>query len=460
MKLLLELLPMTVQHATTQITYQRIWNLAWPIILANITIPLIGATNIAVMGRMPSPIFIGAVALGVVVLQCIYWSFSFLRKGTTGVTAQAYGAQNYPEIYLSLARALLLAFSLGIIVIIFQELISWLAFNVFLNGSEEVEALAKEYFGIRIWGSVATLGNYVMLGWFYGVQRPKLALVLRVAMNILNIPLAIYMVLVLKWGVAGAAWSALISHHFVFVLSIIAAFVLLKKEHSKDGRIDWSFLDGIFNKDKLVHLFKMNSDLFIRTVLLFIAFAWFTSAAASRSDLMLAVNTVLINLFWFASYALDGFANAAEALIGQAYGAKNQAMFDLAVSRTTKMGLIFALLFSLAYFFFGEQLLGLLTNLDSIKIEAMKYMPWLIAIPLSGIGAFQLDGIYIGLTHTRVLRDMMVVSFALYAIAVMTLPQLWGNHGLWLALHLFLIFRGITLILPFNSMKRTLFGKF
>ncbi|MDA0771730.1 MAG: MATE family efflux transporter [Cyanobacteria bacterium] len=443
----------------TQINYQRIWNLAWPIILANITIPLIGATNIAVMGRMPSPVYIGAVALGVVVLQCIYWSFSFLRKGTTGVTAQAYGAQNYPEIYLSLARALLLAFSLGIIVIIFQELISWLAFNVFLNGSEEVEALAKEYFGIRIWGSVATLGNYVMLGWFYGVQRPKLALVLRIAMNALNIPLAIYMVLGLKWGVAGAAWSALISHHFVFIISIIAAFILAKKELSMThGQIDWSFLKGVLESSKLTRLFKINIDLFIRTVLLFIAFAWFTSAAASRSDLALAVNTVLLNLFWFVSYALDGFANAAEALIGQAFGAKNIEAFNQTVKKTSQMGLAFAVLFALVYFFFGESLLSLLTNLDSVKIEAMKYMPWLIAIPITGIAAFQFDGIYIGLTHTRVLRDMMMISFALYALAVTLLPQYWGNHGLWLALHLFLIIRGLSLLIPFNSMKAKLFS--
>ena len=449
---------MVVQHTTSQINYQRVWNLAWPIILANITIPLIGATNIAVIGRMPSPVYIGAVALGVVVLQCIYWSFSFLRKGTTGVTAQAYGAQNYSEVYSSLARALLLAFSLATVVIVFQELISWLAFNVFLNGSEEVEALAKEYFGIRIWGSIATMGNYVMLGWFYGIQRPKLALILRIAMNALNIPLAIYMVITLHWGVAGAAWSALISHHFVFVLSLIVAFILLKKEQANaNGSINWGFLNGIFDRSKLVRLFKINSDLFIRTVLLFIAFAWFTSAAASRSDLILAVNTVLINLFWFISYALDGFANAAEALIGQAYGAKNQIMFNEVVHKTSKMAIVFALVFTLAYFIFGTQMLSLMTNLDSVKIEATKYLPWLIAIPLTGIGAFQLDGIYIGLTHTRVLRNMMIVSFALYAIAILILPQYFANHGLWLALHIFLIVRAVSLAIPFHKLKNQLF---
>lgn len=442
-----------------EITYKRVWHLAWPIILANITIPLIGATNIAVMGRMPSPVYIGAVALGVVVLQCIYWSFAFLRKGTTGVTAQAFGAGNTQEVYASLIRALLIAFSLGAGVIILQQLISYLAFDIFLHGSTKVEALAKEYFGIRIWGSIATMGNYVMLGWFYGVQRPKLALALRVAMNALNIPLAIYMVLTLQWGVAGAAWSALISHHFVFIISIIAAFVLVKKEQSKpDSTIDWSFLQGVLEPGKLTNLFKINTDLFLRSVLLFIAFAWFTSAAASHSDLALAANTVLINLFWFVSYALDGFANAAEALIGQAYGAKDQTTFNHAIERTSQMALIFALLFALVYFFFGENLLTLLTNLDSVKIEAMKYMPWLITIPISGIAAFQLDGIYIGLTYTKILRDMMIVSFAIYTIAIIVLPQYCGNHGLWLALHLFLIARAVCLFLPFQKIKAKLFA--
>lgn len=440
-------------QANHEISYKRVWNLAWPIILANITIPLIGATNVAVMGRMDSPVYIGAVALGVTVLQCIYWSFAFLRKGTTGVTAQAYGAQDYKEVYTSLARALMIAFSLAAIVVVLQQLISYLAFEFFLHGSEQVEALAKEYFLIRIWGSFATMGNYVMLGWFYGVQRPKLALALRVAMNALNIPLAIYMVLVLKWGVAGAAWSALISHHFVFILSLIAALVLLRKEYSKDGKIDWSFLRVVLDQAKLTKIFKINSDLFVRTVLLFIAFAWFTSAAASSSDVVLAVNTVLINLFWFVSYALDGFANAAEALVGQAYGAAKPKMFHEAVIKTSKMGLLFALIFSMVYFLWGESLLSLLTNLDSIKLEAMKFMPWLIAIPLTGIGAFQLDGIYIGLTETRILRDMMIIAFGVYAIAITVLEPIMGNNGLWLALHVFLIVRAISLAIPFQKIR-------
>ena len=439
-------------QASHEISYKRVWNLAWPIILANVTIPLIGATNVAVMGRMDSPIYIGAVALGVVVLQCIYWSFAFLRKGTTGVTAQAYGAQNYKEVYASLARALLIAFSLAALVVILQELISFLAFEFFLNGSEQVEVLAKEYFSIRIWGSFATMGNYVMLGWFYGVQRPKLALALRVAMNALNIPLAIYMVLVLKWGVAGAAWSAFISHHFVFILSLIADLVLLRKEHSKAGKIDWGFLDGVLEQAKLTRVFKINSYLFVRTVLLFIAFAWFTSAAASSSDMVLAVNTVLINLFWFVSYALDGFANAAEALVGQAFGAAKSQMFHEAVIKTSKMGLVFAAIFSLVYFFWGETILSLLTNLDSIKVEAMKFMPWLIAIPLTGIGAFQLDGIYIGMTQTRILRDMMILAFGIYAMAITILEPILGNNGLWLSLHVFLIVRAISLAVPFRKL--------
>lgn len=446
-----------IKNALEEINYKRVWSLAWPIVLANITIPLIGATNVAVIGRMDSPVYIGAVALGVVVLQCIYWSFAFLRKGTTGITAQAYGANDMQGVFAALVRSLLIAFSLGVLVTILQIPISKIAFWI-LDGSQEVEALAQEYFHIRIWGSVATMGNYVMLGWFYGIQKPKTALAFRVAMNVLNIPLAIFLVLTLGLGVAGAAWAALISHFFVFILSSIIAFYLMYKELNTESGFDWSFLDHVKDRIKLVKVFKINGDIFVRTVLVFIAFSWFTGEAAKQGDIVLAVNTVLLNLFWFISYALDGFSNAAETLVGQALGAQKKENFDKAVSVTTKMAGFFAVLFLLSYYFGGELFISLLTNLEEVKNISLEYLPWLIFMPIVGIWCFQLDGIYIGVTQTKIMRNMMLVSFAVYALAIIFLPNYLGNHGLWLALHIFMLVRAFTLWLPYEKMKKELFA--
>lgn len=440
------------------ISYSRVWYLAWPIILANITIPLIGATNIAVVGHMGSPVFIGAVALGVLVLQCIYWSFAFLRKSTTGLTAQAFGQGDQAGIFAALFRSLIIAFSLGLIVTLLQKPIEYIAFQV-IDGSQEVEELAKVYFRIRIWGSIATMSNYVFLGWFYGIQKPKLALVLRVLMNLLNIPLAIYLGLTLKMGVAGVAWAAFYSQHFVCVISLIAAIVILLKHlKEKSGfSFDKNFLTVIFDKVKFSRLYQMNTDIFFRTLMVFFAFSWFTSKGASSSDLILATNAVLINLFWFISYALDGFSNSAETLVGQAVGACRKDMYERAVKVTTIMSAVFACVFVLVYALAGDYLVSVLTQLEAVRELASVYLPWIIFMPIIGIWCFELDGIFFGATQTRVMRNMMFISFVFYSAAVFFLPKYFGNHGLWMALYVFMITRAITLFIKLPDVKKKFF---
>jgi MATE family multidrug resistance protein len=444
-------------HSSETIDYKRILNLSWPIILANLTIPLIGATNIAVVGRMPSPIHIGAVALGATVLQCIDWSLSFLRRGTTGITAQAYGAGDTSAVFAALVRSLLIALVLGFLVTILQQPISWIAFQI-IDGSPEVEKLAEEYFSIRIWASMATMSNYVLLGWFYGIQKPKIALVLRILMNILNIPLAIFLAINLKMGVAGVAWSAFFSHIFVFVMGLIVtiyiSYTSLKKS---DNSFDLGFLVPLKDLDKLFKVFKLNGDIFLRTALVFVAFSWFTASGARQGDMMLAVNSVLLNLFWFISYALDGFANSAEALAGQALGANNLKMFDTAVRKTLVMAIIFSLIIVLIYALSGSYLVGFMTTLPAVKLEASKFFPWLIVMPVAGVWCFLLDGIYTGVTETKIMRDMMIITFIIYSGFMLFLPGLLGNHGLWLALVLFMLVRGITLAIPFQKIRSSCF---
>lgn len=429
------------------VSYSRVWFLAWPIILANITIPLIGATNIAVIGRMGSVVLVGATALGALVLQCIYWSFAFLRKATTGITAQAFGENDHEAVFAALIRSLLVAAVLGITVTLLQKPIEWVAFQI-IDASAEVELAAREYYDIRIWASIATMSNYVFLGWFYGIQKPKLALILRVMMNLLNIPLAIYLGLHLKMGISGVAWAAFWSQHFVCLISYIAAAVILYQHlKSKDTKFgfDKNFLKAIFDKVKFTRLYNINSDIFFRTLLVFLAFSWFTSKGASKSDLVLATNAVLINLFWFISYALDGFSNSAETLVGQAIGAQKIEMYRKAVKVTTVMAFIFACAFVVIYALSGDFFVSVLTQVEEVKEMSKLYLGWLVFMPLFGIWCFQLDGIFFGATETRIMRDMMLLSFAIYSLAVFFLPSYMGNHGLWLSLYIFLVARAVTL---------------
>ncbi len=440
--------------------YLKVWNLAWPIILANISIPLIGATNVAVMGRLPSPLYIGGVSLGVIVLQCIYWTFAFLRKSTTAITAQAYGARNNNEVVLSLCRGLLIAMLLGLLTVVLQYPIKYIGFEI-LQGSEEVERLAKIYFDIRNIGAFANYGNYVVLGWLYGIQRTKFALFLRVIINVINIPLAIFFVSALHMDVDGVAYSALISNVAIFFFSLLQVFYIAKKliqdQYGSLTHFLQTNLGELFHKKQITELFHVNSDIFLRTVVLYCAFSWFTAASASQGDILLAINTVLLNLFWFISYSLDGFANAAETLVGQAIGAKNHHDFDKAVLITTQLSIVFALCFTISYLILEPYLIGMLTNIPSIQAASHEYFIWLALLPITGIWCFQFDGIYTGATQTKTLRNMMAICFVVYAIAIIYLPRIYANHGLWLSLHIFMIARGISLYLPYRKIRASLF---
>lgn len=431
------------------VNYLNTWNLAWPIILSNICIPLVGAANIAIVGHLSSEVYIGAVALGVMILQSIYWSFSFLRKGTTGLVAQAVGKSDFEEVFLVLIRALLVSIILGTFVTVLQPLISWIAFEL-VNASSEVEKLAKVYFDIRIWGTIPTMANYVFLGWFYGINKPKLAFVLRLAMNVLNIPLAIYLTLGLKMGVAGVALSAMLAHVFVFILSLFVVIFLFLKT-----KISFASIKArVFDYLELVKVFGINLDLFIRTLLVFVAFSWFTAASASRDDTLLAANTILLNMFWFISYTLDGFANSAEILVGQSYGSKDRSRLLKAIQITTQFSILFALLFTIVYFFAGEYIIDSFTHLTKVKNLALEFLPYLAFLPIFALWCFQLDGIYVGTTQTSAMMRMMIISFVVYSLAMLILPHYFGNSGLWLALYVFFVARAISLYLPWRGILK------
>jgi MATE family multidrug resistance protein len=428
-----------VTQSTQQIlTHRRVWALAGPIILSNISVPLVGAVDTAVVGHLPEPDSIGAVALGALIFTFLFWGFGFLRMGTTGFIARAYGANDEQALSDTLLRVLMLATTLGLVIIALGYPLIHFALYL-LDSSDNIESLASSYAMIRIWSAPATLSIYVFTGVFIGLHNMRYVFVLQLVMNSVNVLLDLLFVLVFDMGVEGVALATLIAEY----LAVFLGFWLLRKPLAKAYRqLSWARL---LERSAILALMKANGDIFVRTLCLVFSFGYFTAKSASMGDVILAANAILMHLQSILAYALDGFAHAAEALVGSAYGGGKQAQFKRAIKLTTIWGLVCALLISLVFWLFGGFILQWFTSIDAVLITATKYYPWTIIAPIVAIWSFQLDGIFIGTGYTREMRNAMIVSMLMYlALLVILVPAL-GNHGLFLSLTLFMIFRALTL---------------
>ena len=426
---------------------KRVWALALPIMATNVTVPLLGLVDTAVVGRLPGAEYMGAVAIGAVIMNVIYSSLNFLRMGTTGLTAQSFGAGDGDQLRSWLARACLLSTALGLGLIALQVPI--LGISHWLMGpSEAVWPLTESYFQIRIWGAPAALLNFALLGWFFGVQNMRAALISQVFLNGMNIVLDIWFVLGLGWGVDGVAWATIISEYSAVALGFCLAAAQLRKF---GGRWRW---DRIRDTSRIRRMLGVNRDIFLRSMCLQAAFVIFTTAGTRMGDEVLAANAILLQFTMFASYALDGFANAAEAMTGQAVGAHDRTLFRQAVKVTTAWGALFAVAFAAAYWGFGTIIVDTLTTVPAVRETAYAYLPWMVALPVVSVWSFQLDGIFIGATWTREMRNGMAISLAVFAAAVPLITGTWGNHGLWAAFTLFMGLRGVTMGLVFPRLAR------
>jgi len=428
--------------------HRKVWRLAGPIILSNVSVPLLGVVDTAVMGHLPQAWYIGAVAVGAMIFSYVYWGFGFLRMGTTGMVAQAFGANDRAEVRALLGRALLMALVLGVAIFAMQ----WPLITValwFIEASDQVESLARTYFDIRVFAAPAALANYAVLGWLLGQQRAKSALMLQVFMNGVNIVLDLWFVLGLGWGVEGVALATAISEYAAAGVGVLLALRVLDQLGGKWSRT--RLLDPV----QLKRLLVVNSDIFIRTLCLVTTFAWFTSQGASMGDTLLAANAILMNFQMIVGYALDGFAFAAEALIGAAIGAKNRAKLSEAVRITTIWAGIFASLFTAVYAVAGTLLIAAMTDIASVRETAQTFLLWAVLSPLVSVWSFQLDGIFIGATRTRAMRNGMVISMASFLIGVWILVPIWGNHGLWMAFYIYMIMRAITLVVRYPALVRS-----
>lgn len=429
------------------LTHRTVLSIAVPVMISNISTPLIGLVDTGAVGRMPDPAYIGTVALGALVFTFVFWAFGFLRMGTTGLTAQAFGAGDQEEIAASLGRALLIAAMVGCLLIALKWPIREIAFAL-LEGSERVEALARDYFDIRIWAAPATLVNYALLGWFIGLGRTDIGLVLQLVLNLTNMVLDVLFVLGFGWGVSGVAFGTVLAE-------ILAAGVglAIALRHVRRSGVAWSRV-RLFEPQRLARTLGVNGDIMIRSLALIFVFVWFTAQGARQGEVILAANAVLMHFVSLAAYFLDGPAFAAEALVGRALGAGDRAGFIRAARLTTLWGAGLALLVSLALAAAGPHFIDLLTVEPATRATAREYLWWAAAAPVLGVWAFQLDGIFIGATRSADMRNAMLLSLVIFLAAWWALTA-FGNHGLWAALYVHYVARIGTLFRYYPALLRS-----
>lgn len=390
------------------------------------------------MGRQEGAAYLGAIALGSLIFNFVYWSFSFLRMGTTGLAAQAYGQQSPTQMILILGRALLFAVGSGLVLLLLQVPLEALSFALF-GASSEVESLARDYFYVRIWAAPATLSLYVLMGWYFGMQNAIYPLVLTLFVNAVNIVANVYFVQHLGMTADGVALGTVIAQYSGLALGIglfLYRYSYLLAHLERRLLWEWQAFRAFM---------RLNRDIFIRTFCLVFAFAFFNNQSALLGDLTLAVNGVLLQFTFWMSYGVDGFGYAAESLVGRYHGAADDTQLRRAVRYSFAWGMGLAAMYSLGYGLWGESLLWIFTDQAFIVAAAVPYLPWLILFPLAGTPAYIWDGIYVGMTASVAMRNTMALALAAF-LAFYYLQHWgtdWGNHGLWVALTLMMATRGI-----------------
>ena len=430
---------MALEREIRPISQRDLFKVAIPIMIANVSTPLIGVVDTIIIGRVPDPALIGSGAIASLIFTFIYWGFGFLRMGTAGLTAQAAGANDQREIRATLARSALLAIIIGLGLITLQYPISELSFYL-INGSARVELLANEYFDIRIWSAPATLTNYVLIGWLIAVGKARHALALQLLLNVSNILLDIIFVLGLNMGVKGVALGTLLSEYSAAVAGIIIVLIVQNRLPGS-----WSF-KGVLAKKQMVRNLTINADILIRSLALIVVFTWFTASSAAFGDTVLAANAILLHFLTVSAFFLDGIAFATEKFIGESVGKNSRRYFSAAAKLTTIWAGGIATLISIGFVIYGPNIIDFITVDDSIRETAKEYVIFAALAPLIGVWCFQLDGIFIGATATALMRNSMLISTPLFFITWKILEDL-DNLGLWIALLSHFFYRTLTLYL-------------
>jgi MATE family multidrug resistance protein len=422
-------------------------SIAVPVMISNVSTPLIGIVNTAIVGRYPNPVYIGAVAIGAMIFSLVFWAFGFLRMGTTGLTAQALKAGDKDELASGLGRALLIAVAIGAGLILLQWPIREVAFGL-IGASPDVERLAREYFDVRIWAGPATLANYALLGWFIGLGRTDIGLVLQLVLNLTNVALDVTFVLGLSWGVRGVAFGSALAE-----LIAATAGVAIATRHLRGIGGHWS-VQRILAPARIKRALLVNTDIMIRSLALLAVFVWFTAQGARHGNVILAANAMLMQFLEVSAFFLDGLAFAAEALVGRAVGASRREGLTTAARMTTLWAGAVAVLITTVFAVCGGNFIDALTVDAGARAAARSYLPWAVGAPLMGVWAFQLDGIFIGATRTADMRKAMLVSAVIF-LAAWWLLLPFGNTGLWAAFYVHYVARTGSLLYYYPALVRS-----
>ncbi|MEY8096947.1 MATE family efflux transporter [Falsihalocynthiibacter sp. S25ZX9] len=431
---------------TRKVTHRRVLKIALPIVISNATVPFLGIVDTGVVGQLGLAAPIGAVGIGAIILTAIYWIFGFLRMGTTGLAGQALGANDQPELAAILTRALLVGLTAGLGIFLLQVPLFAGAFFV-SPASPEVEGLARSYMGIRVYSAPAMIGIYGLTGWLIAAERTRAVLAIQLLMNGVNVGLDFLFVLHFDWGVNGVAIATVIAEWGGFALALWFCRATFYAP-------DWRNWGQVFDRIRLQRMLLVNSDIMLRSVMLQVIFVSFLFFGADFGDVPLAANQILMQFLMITAYALDGFAFAVEALVAQSLGSKSR--FDLRQSALlcTFWSLIVCIGLTVVFALFGEGIIDLMAKSEPVRAEARIYLGYMIAAPLIGMWSWILDGIFIGATRSRDMRNMMFLSLLVYGGAVLVLVPAYGNHGLWIALLISFVARAITLGARYPSLER------
>ena len=426
---------------------KRILQLAVPSIISNITVPLLGLVDVAIVGHIGDAAYIGAIAVGSMLFNVIYWLFGFLRMGTSGMTSQALGRRDLAEVLRLLVRSLSIGVGIGVLFFVLQK---WLIGCGLWEMSPETDVveLARRYCYVCIWGAPAVLGLYGFTGWFIGMQNTRIPMMVSLTQNVVNIVASLLLVFVGGMTVEGVALGTVIAQWWGFLMACLFYRICYRRLGKYDYR------RHLFAAEPLKQFFSLNKDIFLRTLCLVAVNLFFTAAGSRESTIVLAVNTLLMTLFTIFSYFMDGFAYAAEALSGKYYGARNMGAFREVVRKTMGFGAVVAVGFTLLYIVGGENFLSLLTNDKQVIAASGEYFWWAVLIPLSGMSAFVFDGIFVGITQSKSMLCSTGVASASFFGLFFGLHPFWGNHALWLAFILYLLLRGIVLFVIYRRKLR------
>ena len=427
--------------------HKQVLLLAIPMVLSNITVPLLGLVDSAVIGHLQHSWYLGGVSLGSTVISVSFWLLGFLRMSTTGLTAQSFGAQDKRQLAMTLVQGLIMALGLAAIFLLIHTWLSEMIFSL-SGASEQVKQYGIEYFSIRAWGAPAALANFVLLGWLLGTQNSKSPMWMVIIANITNILLDLLFVVGLDWKVQGVAFASVIAEYVSCAFGLVCVYsTWRKKQLPPPVELMSTASNGIGR------FVKLNRDIFLRSLFLQAAFSFMVFRAASYGDDIVAANAVLMSFLMIISYGLDGFAYAMEAMVGKAVGGRNKEQLMDSMVSIVFWSLVICIALTLVFAIFGAQLIGLITSIDNVQATAQIYLPWLVAMPLVSMWCFLLDGIFIGATKGKYMRNSMFVAMCGYFLVYFFAMSL-ENHALWMAMLFFMAVRGATLAKVFFTQWR------